>query len=233
MTGGNFGGSSSSSAATPNSAAVQPQHESNGPASARPHSESVWSASAPPSPVTRWHRNSSIFGGANKGVCSPAPSSARPSAATNPILHDFGGCDFLLLVDKAVDGPSCPIEAPGGTRSSVTANKSVSDAGTSGATMSTNHDADASCNIQKSPQKALKLKQKAPTRLSQQPKSYAIHLVAPNIQEKAAWMSDLSQVSIDACFVLLHLETFGTPKQMSILNRYAYIMCNHNLDWIM
>lgn len=157
-----------------------------------------WS-SAPPSPINRWHRNQQQ----DKQSQGPSQSQSHfhPFLNQSPILQqlgvdrkalnkqiqlarEFNGCDFILLLEPPGSSNfvsySSVIHSSCG-QTSATFNMGVTSTGSAGLGASNNHSL-----TDLTPASGLDGFQR----------QLAIHLVAQNLQEKAAWMSDISQVRI-------------------------------------
>jgi len=128
------------------------------------------SSSAPPSPLTKRDQAHTSWQGSMQTKRPNRRSSVRQSALLGDCNHfyltkDFGGCDFVLLVEStSKSGNQANSSGGQGTHTSTTSSSSL-----------------------------------------------VIHLVAPNLQEKAAWMSDISQVSFGSNFCFNFTLQFARP----------------------
>lgn len=171
-------------------------------------SQPFWS-SAPPSPSNRWQRNQ------NYQQSNPQQHQSQPLTQTPilqlgldqksltkqlQIIRDFNGCDFILLLDPS---------SGNGTGKGLGANSGAAHSGTSGsAGQALGSTLMSGPSLSGTDSFGL---------VGELQRPLAVHLVAPNVQEKAAWMSDISQVS--------SLVYHHTP--MYIIHTYT-----HNGNWI-
>lgn len=178
------------------------------------------SSSEPPSPLNKrqikgsssqtptnsyfGHYPSNCFASVTNSGSAATGSTKRPSnnaAPTNKrnsnetplfqVTKDYAGCDFILFLESTsklnlAQSSSTAGHVAGGSTSASGSGVGVSGGGTGANQL--NHSANNNPLI--------------------------IHLVAPNLQEKAAWMSDISQVSL-----------FGVFPLFRSFDRHCYSCC--------
>lgn len=186
---------------------------------------SNYSMSAPPSPLNKRASNSSCGGGGNgnglNGGSGPGGSSKRQPLRQSIydradcqlpfyLSKDYGACDFILFVEStsvkqppvmSVSAKSSMTTSSGGTlqtqihhhhhhhASNIASSGNYSGNVTSGTASHHHHSSSMGGNSSQFGSSG------ANFAFGSGSGPIIIHLIAPNLQEKAAWMSDISQVS--------------------------------------
>lgn len=155
------------------------------------------SSSAPPSPLCKRSAGSQPSAKKrNSSHYSSGPASTCPAAAGGPESghhsrfpfylpnKDYGGCDFILILEAPFHHQK---------NSTASANHALASTSSGSATAGSSPMSSAANATTFGHQSSSKDSASAGQQLNS---TLIIHLVAPNLQEKAAWMSDISQVSL-------------------------------------